>query len=126
MKEIIYSKNAPKPIGPYSQAVMFDNIIFISGQLPIDPKTGNIETENINLQTLQIFKNLDAILNVNKINFDNILKVTVYITDLNNFKIVNDIYSNFFKKNPPARSTVQVSGLPLNSLLEIEAIAYVE
>ena len=124
MNKVIYTNNAPEPIGPYSQAIQNNSMLFLSGQLPIDPKTGIIESDNIEHQTKQIFKNIYEILSKANLSFINIVKVTIFLTNLENFKIINKIYSDYFNGDtPPARSTVEVSALPLNSLVEIEMIA---
>ncbi|MFL2859741.1 MAG: Rid family detoxifying hydrolase [Pontiellaceae bacterium] len=124
MNKVIYTNNAPEPIGPYSQAIQNNSMLFLSGQLPIDPKTGIIESDNIEHQTKQIFKNIYEILSKANLSFINVVKVTIFLTNLENFKIINKIYSDYFNgDSPPARSTVEVSALPLNSLVEIEMIA---
>ncbi len=124
MNKVIYTNNAPEPIGPYSQAIQNNSMLFLSGQLPIDPKTGIIESDNIEHQTKQIFKNIYEILSKANLSFINVVKVTIFLTNLENFKIINKIYSDYFNGDtPPARSTVEVSALPLNSLVEIEMIA---
>ncbi len=124
-KKIIATKDAPQAIGPYSQAVVFGNFIFISGQIPIIPKNGELILGGIEEQTEQVLKNLEAILKSSNSSLINVLKTTVFITDLNNFGKMNKVYEKFFKDNPPARSTVEVSRLPKEVLVEIEAIAYI-
>ena len=124
MKKIIYTKNAPKPIGPYNQAIKIGSLLLLSGQIPINPDTGNIESNDIESQVNQVFQNIAAILDVEDLNFNDIVKTTIYLTDLENFKIVNNIYESYFKNTiSPARSTIEVSALPLHSLVEIELIA---
>lgn len=123
--EIILSKEAPEPIGPYSQAIKTDNFIFISGQLGIDPKTGKLVSDNIEDQTKQALKNIENILKEAKCPLNNVIDVTIFLTDLNNFKVVNEIYSSFFKSHKPTRTTVQVAALPLNAKIEIKTVATV-
>lgn len=123
MNKIIYTKNAPEPIGPYSQAIKSDSMLFLSGQIPINPKTGIIESNNIEDQTQQIFKNISEILKEGNSSFSDVVKTTIFLTNLKNFNTVNNIYGTYFNvDNPPARSTVEVSALPLNSLIEIDMI----
>jgi 2-iminobutanoate/2-iminopropanoate deaminase len=123
MKKIISTDKAPKAVGPYSQAIVKNNMIFLSGQIPINPATGKIIDGGIKEQTKQVLINIENTLNEANFNLDDIVKTTVYITDLSNFKDMNEIYATFFTNNPPARSTVQVSALPLNAMIEIEVIA---
>ena len=123
MNKIIYTKNAPEPIGPYSQAIKNNSMLFLSGQIPINPKTGIIESNNIEEQTQQIFKNISEILKKANTSFNNVVKTTIFITNLKNFNTVNNIYATYFNGDtPPARSTIEVSALPLNSLIEIDMI----
>ena len=123
MLEKIYTNNAPEPIGPYSQAIKKNGFIFLSGQIPINPETNKIESENISDQAKQVFKNIAEILNESNTSFNKVVKTTIFLTDLNNFNIVNDIYSSYFNNDtPPARSTIEVSSLPMKSLIEIELI----
>ena len=123
MKKIIATTNAPQAIGPYSQAVETQDMLFISGQIPIDPATGQIVEGGIKEQTVQVLKNIIAILEATNLNYNNVVKTTVFLTDMANFKEMNEIYANCFKENPPARSTIAVKALPLNALVEIETIA---
>ena len=123
MLKKIYTSNAPEPIGPYSQAIRNNELIFLSGQIPINPKSNKIDSENISDQTEQVFKNINEILDAANTSFNNVVKTTIFLTDLDNFKIVNEIYSSYFNNDtPPARSTIEVSALPMNSLIEIEMI----
>lgn len=124
MKTIISTPNAPQAIGPYSQAVNAGDFLFISGQIPLDPKTMKINSENIEEQTKQVFSNIEAILTEAKMSFDNLVKVTVLLADINDFKTVNEIYKNYFTKDFPARAAYQVADLPLGVKIEIESIAY--
>jgi 2-iminobutanoate/2-iminopropanoate deaminase len=123
MKKIIATDKAPKAIGPYSQAVEFSNLIFISGQLPINPLDGKIPAD-IKGQTRQSLENIKNILNSQNLKMENILKTTVYMSDLSKFQEMNEVYGEFFLKEPPARATVEVKALPKNVMVEIEAIAY--
>lgn len=124
MKKIIKTENAPMPIGPYNQATMFGNTLYISGQIPLNPKTGLIENENIKSSTHQVMKNLEAILTQAEMTFENVVKTSIFIMDMNDFKEVNEVYGQFFQsETAPARETVQVAGLPLGVRVEISMIA---
>ena len=123
MKKIINSLQAPRAIGPYSQAVEDGGFVFTSSLLPMDPVTGEIYTGDVQVQTELILKNLENILKEANCSLKHVLKTTVYMTDLTKFAEMNAVYETFFKDNPPARSTVQVSGLPKGSIVAIEAIA---
>ncbi len=122
-KEIISTKDAPQAIGPYSQAVRFDNLIFVSGQIPIEPETGKILKDNIKEQTKQILKNLNNILAAGGSSLNNVLRTTIFLTDLEKYSVVNETYAQYFNDLPPARSTVQVAKLPMGAQVEIDAIA---
>lgn len=121
--KIISSENAPKAIGSYSQAIFNNGFLFISGQLPINPKTNEISSETFKDQTIQIMKNISSILKECNLSFDDIVKTTIYLTDMEHFSEVNKEYANFFTDYFPARATVEVSCLPKKVLVEIEAIA---
>lgn len=123
MKKIISTKNAPAAIGPYSQATEAGGLLFISGQLPIDPATGNMAPAEIKAQTEAVLKNLEAIVRAEGLTLENIVKTTVFMADLGQFAAMNEIYSRFFPGNPPARATIEVKALPRAALVEIEAIA---
>ncbi|RLC48212.1 MAG: reactive intermediate/imine deaminase [Candidatus Cloacimonadota bacterium] len=123
MKKIISTENAPKAVGPYSQAVWANDLLFISGQIPIDPSTGKFVSEDVKEQTKQVFKNLGSILQEAGMDFENIVKATVYLADMNNFAAMNEVYASFFEKDFPARAAFQVVKLPLGAKVEIEAIA---
>ena len=125
MKEIIQTDNAPKAIGPYSQAVKANGLIFASGQIPIDPKTGQFVEGGITEQTEQVLKNLAAVLEASGSGLDSIIKTTVFLADMQEFAAMNEVYGRFFKEMPPARATVQAAGLPRDARVEIEAIALV-
>jgi len=124
MKEIINTNNAPAPVGPYSQAVKAGNFLFISGQIAIDPNTNKLVEGSVQRHTEMIFSNIRAILKKAGMDLTNIVKVTVFIKDMNNFSPVNEVYSKYFTENPPARSFVEVSRLPKDVPIEIEVIAY--
>ncbi len=123
MKKVINSNNAPKAIGPYSQAIEDGSFVFTSGVLPIDPVTGEIFSGDIQVQTELILSNLENILKEAGCNLKHVVKTTVFMTDLTKFAEMNAVYASFFKENPPARSTIQVVALPKGSVVEIEAIA---
>jgi 2-iminobutanoate/2-iminopropanoate deaminase len=116
-------ETAPKAIGPYSQAVLSDNFVFLSGQIPINPETGQLIGQNIEEQANQVLKNIRSILSHLELDFSNVVKTTIFLTDLGNFKTVNMIYEKWLGTFKPARSTIQVAGLPLGSQVEIEMIA---
>lgn len=124
MKKVIETSNAPTAIGPYSQAVLANGILYISGQIPINPETGKL-VEGVEKETHQVMKNLQAILNTAEMTFSNVVKATIYLKNMDDFAIVNDIYSSYLEKNNyPARETVQVSCLPKNVDVEISMIAH--
>src|SRR3954464_6012159 len=123
MKKIISTNEAPAAIGPYSQAVRSGNLVFCSGQIPLDPKSGEIVSGEIAVQTRRVMDNIAALLRAEALSFDNIVKTTIFLTDLGDFQTVNEIYGSYFKKDPPARSTVEVSALPRGANVEIEVIA---
>lgn len=123
MKKIISTTNAPSAVGAYSQAIAHGNMLFISGQLPIDPSTGLFAAEDIYGQTIQSMKNLQAILQANGMDMSNIVKTTVLMANIEDFAQMNEAYKSFFNSEFPARSAFAVKDLPKNSLIEIEAIA---
>ena len=123
MKKIIATSEAPAAIGPYSQAVRVGSTVYCAGQIPLDPKSGQIVSGGIDVQTRRVLDNIAGILRAEGLNFDNVVKTTIFLTDLGNFQTVNEIYGSYFKEQPPARSTVQVSGLPRGAQVEIEVIA---
>ncbi|MCL4513879.1 MAG: RidA family protein [Candidatus Eremiobacteraeota bacterium] len=122
----IFSKNAPPAIGPYSQAVLWESLIFVSGQLGLDPVSGQLSGQQIELQTRRALENLKAILEEGGSGLECVLKTTVYLTDMANFQVVNSIYAEYFQVHPPARSTIGVRELPKDALIEVEAVAFVK
>ena len=125
-KKIIATNKAPQAIGPYSQAVRFNNLLFISGQIPIEPGSGAILAGNIKEQTKQILENLNSILTAGESSLNNVLRVTIFLTNLEDYAAVNEVYTQFFEESQPARSTVQVSRLPMDVQIEIDAIAGID
>jgi len=123
-KSIIYTETAPEPIGPYSQAIVIGDFIFTSGQIAINPSTGNIEGTDIKTQTRIAIQNLSEILKRAGSSLDKVIKTTVFIRNMEDFKLMNEVYEEYFGQSKPSRSTVEVSGLPKNALVEIEAIAH--
>ncbi len=123
MKEIISTSKAPSAIGPYSQAVKANGFLYISGQIPIDPETANFAGDDIKTQTNQCFMNIKAILETAGLNFQDVIKMNVYLSDMNNFAAMNEVYATFFDSDFPARAAVEVSRLPKDALVEIETIA---
>ena len=125
-KEIISTTNAPQAIGPYSQAVKTKNLMFISGQIPLDPTTGNLVEGSIEDEANQVLKNLKSICEAAGYTLDDAVKITIFLTDLGNFSVVNDVMKEHFSEPYPARATVEVSGLPLGVNVEIEAIISID
>ena len=125
MKQILFTNKAPRPLGPYSQGIKVGNLIFISGQIPIDPTTGAIAGVDIKTQTEQVIKNIEEILKSAGASLDNVVSVFVFLKDLSMLQDFNEAYEKFFKEKPPARTIVEVSDLPQGVLIEISAIAYV-
>ncbi|MGB9976004.1 RidA family protein [Thermovenabulum sp.] len=123
-KKIIKTDQAPKAIGPYSQAVMVGDFLFASGQIALDPTTGEMVEGGIEAQATRVMENIKNILAAAGMDFSNVVKSTIFITDINNFAKVNEIYGKYFPENPPARSTIEVSKLPKGALIEIEVIAH--
>ena len=123
IKEVLHSDFAPKAVGPYSQAVVTGNLIFTSGQVPIDPKTGKIEAATIEEQTEQVMKNLHYVLAQGGVAFDRVVQTTCVLSYINDFAAFNGVYAKYFPENPPARSCVQVAALPLGAKVEVEVIA---
>lgn len=123
MKKIVSTTEAPAAVGPYSQAVRVGPMLFTAGQIPLDPKSGQIVSENVAEQTRRVLDNLTAVLKAEGMDFSNIVKTTVFMTNLGDFQTMNEVYASYFKDQPPARSTVQVSALPKGAQVEIELIA---
>jgi 2-iminobutanoate/2-iminopropanoate deaminase len=122
-KLVIQSPKAPKAIGPYSQAVMVGNTLYVSGNIALDPKTGLMDTLNLETETRRVMSNLGAVLNEAGMTYDNIVKATIYMTDINDYKEINTIYGEYFTQNPPAREAVQVVALPAGAHVEVSCIA---
>lgn len=125
MKETVLTDRAPKPIGPYSQAIKANGFLFASGQVAIDPKTNEFIGGDIRQQTERVFENVKALLEAAGSNLHHVVKTTVFLKDMNDFSAMNEIYARYFTAAPPARSTVAAAGLPKNALLEIEVIALI-
>lgn len=123
MRKIIETPDAPAPIGPYSQAVLVDNTLYVSGQIPLDPQTGELVTSNIQDETAMVMKNLGSILKAAGADYSNIVKCSIFVKDLSNFAAINGVYGESFKENPPARETVEVSRLPKDVNVEISCVA---
>lgn len=125
MKEVVSTSDAPKAIGPFSQAIKLPGFVFASGQIPVDPATGEVVDADIGVQTERVIKNIEAVLCAAGSNLGSVIKTTVYLTDMKDFAEMNDVYARFFTDKPPARVTVEVSRLPRNVRLEIDAIAVI-
>lgn len=123
MKKIISTTEAPAAVGPYSQAVRIGRTIYCAGQIPLDPQSGQIVSQDIAEQTRRVLDNLTAVLRAENLTLGHVVKATVFVTDLADFAMINEIYAGYFSEQPPARSTVQVSALPKGARVEIEAIA---
>ena len=123
MKKIIETPNAPAPIGPYSQAVLYDNTLYTSGQIPINPITNKLEMEDIKSETKLVMENLKAILIEAEMDFSNVIKCSIFISNMNNFAEINEVYGTYFSSDFPARETVEVACLPKNVNVEISAVA---
>lgn len=124
-KKIVYSKNAPEPIGPYSQAIKFNNLLFTSGQIAIDPKTGNLVEGDIKAQTKQTIENIKNILEAGGSDISKVVKVTVFLKNIDEFAAMNEVYNEYFGISKPARSTIEASKLPKGGSIEIDAVAFV-
>lgn len=125
-KVVISTNNAPAAIGPYSQAIKYGNLVFTSGQIPINPQTGELISNDVKLAARQSLENVKAILEAAGTSMDKVIKTVIFLKDINDFAAVNEVYGEYFKEKMPARSTVQVGKLPKDALVEIEAIAYIE
>ena len=124
-KKVIQTEKAPKAIGPYSQAIQAGNFLFLSGQIPLDPKTGELVKGDIRQQTQQVLENIKGILESQGLGMENVVKVTIFLEDIANFNQVNEVYATYFPSSPPARSTVEVAKLPRDADIEIEALAII-
>jgi 2-iminobutanoate/2-iminopropanoate deaminase len=122
-KKVVQTDRAPKAIGPYSQAIQAGNLLFLSGQIPIDPKTGELVEGDIRQQTQQALENIKGLLESQGLSMEDVVKTTIFLKDMGNFNQVNEMYATFFSSFPPARSTVEVAKLPRNAAIEIEAVA---
>ena len=124
MKKIIKTDKAPAPIGPYNQAVLTGNMLYISGQIALNPETNELETEELQKETTRVMENLKAILNESEMDFENVIKTSIFISDMNNFAKINEVYGSYFNaETAPARETVEVANLPKFVNVEISAIA---
>lgn len=123
MNKIINSKKSPAPLGPYSQAVMTGNTLYVSGQIAIDEASGNLVTGNIEIETEQVMKNIGYILSEAGLDYSTVVKCSIFVSDMNNFQLINSVYGKYFIQNPPARETVEVSRLPKDVHVEISCIA---
>lgn len=123
MKAVVSTEDAPKAIGPYSQGIKAGGMLFLSGQIPLDPATGALVTGDIAVQTERVMKNLEAVLKAAGLGFPNVVRCTIYLMDLGDFAAVNEVYGRYFPSTPPSRATVQVAGLPKGARVEIDAIA---
>jgi len=123
MKEVIISEKAPRPVGPYSQAIKIGNLIFVAGQGPLDPETGKIVRGDIREQTKQTFKNIEAILNAAGLTLEHIVKVSVFLKNINDFNKMNESYATLFKRDPPARTTVEANLPREGMLIEADVVA---
>lgn len=126
LREIIATDQAPRAIGPYSQAIRAGNLLFCSGQIPIDPSTGEFVSGGVAEQTEQVMRNLSAVLSAGQSSLKQVVKTTVFLADMDDFTAMNEVYGRFFGENPPARATVQAARLPRDAKVEIEAVAIVE
>jgi 2-iminobutanoate/2-iminopropanoate deaminase len=124
MKKIINSKNAPAPVGPYNQAILIDGTLYLSGQIALDPKTMKMNNNSIESETVQVLNNINSVLKEANYSFNDIIKTTIFLTNMDDFLIVNEIYGKKFnKESAPARETIEVSALPKNARIEISVIA---
>jgi len=122
-KKVIHTDKAPKAIGPYSQAIRAGNLLFLSGQIPLDPKTGELVKSDIRQQTRQVLENIREVLGSQNLEMEDVVKVTIFLKNIGDFGQVNEVYGTYFPSSPPARSTVEVARLPRDADIEIEAVA---
>jgi 2-iminobutanoate/2-iminopropanoate deaminase len=123
MKKIVCTSDAPAAIGPYSQAIRSGSMLFCAGQIPLDPKSGQILSDDVGEQARRVLENIGAVLKADQLNFSHVVKTTIFLTSMGDFQTVNEIYGTYFRENPPARSTVAVAALPKGAKVEIEVIA---
>lgn len=123
MKKIVSTEEAPAAVGPYSQAIRSGGMLFCAGQIPLDPQSGQIVSDDISKQTKRVLENISAVLRAENLNFNHVVKTTIFLTNMGDFQTVNEIYGSYFRDNPPARSTIAVSALPKGAKVEIEVIA---
>ena len=123
MKKIVKTEKAPAPVVPYNQAIISGNFVFTAGQIPIDPETGNLEANDIKIQTKRVIENLRAVLQASGSDLSEVVKTTVFLKDMNDFALMNEVYAQYFSDNSPARSAVEVARLPKDVLVEMECIA---
>lgn len=123
MKKIVSTSDAPAAIGPYSQAIRSGPLLFCAGQIPLDPRSGQMASDDISEQAKRVLENISAILRAANLNFGHVVKTTIFLTSMDDFQTVNEVYGSYFRENPPARSTVAVAGLPKGAKVEIEIIA---
>ena len=126
MRKAIQIKGAPAPVGPYSQAILSNKTLYISGQIPMDPITGELKMEDVKTATNQVLKNITNLLKAAEMTEENVVKCSIFLKDMNDFHQVNEVYQNYFNGVPPARETVEVSNLPLNVNIEISCIAIID
>jgi 2-iminobutanoate/2-iminopropanoate deaminase len=123
MHQAVFTPNAPAPIGPYSQAIKAGNMLFVSGQIALHPQTGNLENSDIQVETTQVLENLQAVVEAAGFRLQDVVKCTIFLRDMKDFQVVNEIYAKYFDQSKPARETVAVAGLPKDVQVEISAIA---
>jgi len=123
MKKFIQIPGAPAPIGPYSQAVLVNNTLYVSGQIPLNPMNGNLEVESVEIATHRVLKNMKSLIEEAGMTLSNVVKCSIFLKNMDDFSIVNNVYASYFSENPPARETVQVAKLPLDVPIEISCIA---
>jgi 2-iminobutanoate/2-iminopropanoate deaminase len=123
MKEVVLTARAPKPVGPYSQGIKSNGLLFLSGQVALDPQTGEFVGADVRQQTERVFENIKGVLEAAGANFNHVVKTTVFLKDMNDFAAMNEVYARYFPAAPPARSTVQAARLPKDALVEIEVVA---
>ena len=126
MKTVVKTEKAPAPVGPYNQAIIAGNFVFTAGQIPLDPNTGKLAENNIQKQTRLVIQNLEAVLKAAGTDLSKVVKTTVFLKDMNDFAAMNEIYAEFFSKNSPARSAVEVARLPKDVMVEMECVAVID